>query len=56
MVNVGTVPIWSAMSVLSPLRSSVTLANMSNVTDISDHQSFFSDEFNSQRSTAISRW
>jgi hypothetical protein len=56
MVNVGTVPIWSAMSVLSPLRSSVTLANMSNVTDISDHQSFFSDEFNSQRSTAMSRW
>ncbi len=56
MVNTGTVPTLSAMSLLSPLRSSVTLANMNNVTNTLEHQSFFLDDFNSQRSAAISRW
>jgi hypothetical protein len=55
-VNVGSVPTLSAMSVLSPLRSSVTLANMSNVTNTLDHQGFFFDEFNSQQSSSMSRW
>ncbi len=56
MVNAGTVPTLSAMSILSPLRSSVTLDNMSDVTDTLEQQSFFLDEFNSQRSAAMSRW
>jgi len=56
VVTGGTVPIMSAMSVLSPLRSSVTLANMSNITDTLENQSFFLDEFSSQRSPAMSRW
>ncbi len=55
MVNVGSVPTLFDMSVLSPLRSSFTLANMSNVTDTLD-QIFSSDEFSSQRSSAMYRW
>ena len=46
----------SAMSVLPPLRSSFTLANISNVTNINDNQSLFLDDFHSERSSAISRW
>jgi len=56
VVNAGTVPTLSAMSILSPLRSSVTLGNMSDVTDTLEQQSYFFDEFNSQQSAAMSRW
>jgi len=52
----STVPSSSAMSVLPPLRSSFTLANKNNVPNTDEHQSFFLDDFSSERSSAISRW
>ncbi|CAF0850992.1 unnamed protein product [Rotaria sordida] len=56
VVNGGIIPTLSALSVLSPLRSSVTLANMSNLTNTQENQNFFLDEFSSQKSFAMSRW
>ncbi|CAF3399366.1 unnamed protein product [Rotaria sp. Silwood1] len=56
VVNGGIIPTLSALSVLSPLRSSVTLANMSNLTNTQENQNYFLDEFNSQQSFAMSRW
>ncbi|CAF0770295.1 unnamed protein product, partial [Rotaria sordida] len=55
VVNGGIIPTLSALSVLSPLRSSVTLANMSNLTNTQENQNFFLDEFSSQKSFAMSR-
>ncbi|CAF2075777.1 unnamed protein product [Rotaria magnacalcarata] len=54
--NGGIIPTLSALSVLSPLRSSVTLANMNNLTYAQENQSFFHDDFNSQKPFTISRW
>ncbi|CAF3424802.1 unnamed protein product [Rotaria socialis] len=54
--NGGIIPTLSALSVLSPMRSSVTLANMNNLTYAQENQSFFHDDFNSQKSFTISRW
>ncbi|CAF1160511.1 unnamed protein product [Rotaria sp. Silwood1] len=52
----STAPSSSAMSVLPPLRSSFTMANINNITNFNEDQSFFLDEFNSERFSTVSRW
>ncbi|CAF3780274.1 unnamed protein product [Rotaria sordida] len=51
----STVSSLSTMSVLPPLRSSFTMANINNITNFNDDQSFFLD-FNSERFSTVSRW
>lgn len=52
----GIIPTMSALSVLSPLRTSITLANMNNLTNAPENHSLFFDEFNGRRSSTLSRW
>jgi hypothetical protein len=56
IANNSVVPSSSTMPVLPPFRSSFTLADMKNITNSDEHQSFFLDDFNSDRSSAINRW
>ena len=56
IITNSTVPFESTISVLPPLRSSFTLANINNVTNTNERQSFFLDDFNADRFSAISRW
>jgi hypothetical protein len=45
-----------ATPVFPPMRSSMTLDNMSNLSNTLEYQNFFHDEFSSQRSSGMSRW
>ncbi|CAF1588958.1 unnamed protein product [Adineta ricciae] len=55
-INTATAPPMSTMSVLSPLRSSITLANMSNVANSLDDHHFFSDNYSSRRTADVTWW
>ncbi|CAM4768116.1 unnamed protein product [Rotaria magnacalcarata] len=52
----STVPVSSTTSILPPLRSSFTMANISSIANVNEEQNFFLDDFNLERLPSISRW
>jgi len=55
-INAGIVPTMSAMSLVSSLRSSATIANMSSIASSADDQAFFRDEYSTRRSAGPYWW
>ncbi|CAF4916980.1 unnamed protein product, partial [Rotaria socialis] len=52
----STIPVSSITSILPPLRSSFTMANISSIANVNEEQKFFLDDFNLERLPSISRW